>query len=82
MNTTEYMRTMHMDLLNEWREKVVREGERFTFAAGKKMEMSLSKTCMNCHPNKDQFCDQCHNYLDVKPYCWDCHVDPQILEKK
>ena len=47
--------------------------------------MSLSGTahtkdggsCMSCHANKDKFCDRCHDYLAVKPYCWDCHVEPQ-----
>ena len=38
--------------------------------------MSLTNTCLGCHSNKAQFCDQCHNYLEVTPYCWDCHVDP------
>jgi hypothetical protein len=42
--------------------------------------MSLQNTCMQCHPNKAEFCDRCHNYASVKPYCWDCHVEPK--EKK
>ena len=80
---TEYMRTSHMDLLNEWRDKVVREEERiYTSPGGKEFEMSLSNTCTNCHSNKSQFCDRCHNYLDVTPYCWDCHVEPPQMEIK
>ncbi len=80
VNTAEYMRTSHMDLLNDWRDKVVRENIRFTSINGKKTEMSLTKTCMSCHSNKEQFCDQCHNYLEVTPYCWDCHVEPKKPE--
>jgi hypothetical protein len=82
VKSASYMRTLHMDLLNEWRDDVVRDGRRFfTTASGKKFEMSLSKTCIQCHSNKDQFCDQCHNYLAVTPYCWDCHVEPEKMEK-
>lgn len=79
--STEYMRASHMDLLNEWRDEVVREGNRiYTSPTGKKFEMSLTKTCTNCHSNKTQFCDQCHDYLGVTPYCWDCHVEPPQME--
>ena len=75
---TEYMRTLHMDMLNQWRNSVVREDER-TYVApdGKEYDMSLSRTCMNCHSNKADFCDRCHNYAGVSPYCWDCHVEPR-----
>lgn len=75
---TEYMKTMHMNLLNEWRDKVVRDGIRYFDATdGNRYEMSLSNTCMSCHSNKSEFCDQCHNYLNVDPYCWDCHIEPE-----
>jgi hypothetical protein len=37
--------------------------------------MSLSNTCLDCHSNKAEFCDRCHNYASVSPYCWDCHID-------
>ncbi len=30
---------------------------------GKDYEMSLTDTCMDCHANKAQFCDACHNYV-------------------
>jgi len=71
------MRASHMDLLNEWRDEVVRNGHRTTVDDyGRTVEMSLSRTCMSCHSNKQEFCDSCHNYLAVAPYCWDCHVEP------
>jgi len=81
--SAEYMRDNHMELLNVWRDDAVRMGNRtFTTSSGKKFEMSLTKTCLGCHSNKAEFCDQCHNYLGVSPYCWECHVDPKKLEIK
>jgi hypothetical protein len=73
----DYMRTYHMDLLNEWRDDVVRRNDRIHVAPdGKAYDKSLSRTCMGCHYNKTDFCDQCHDYAGVTPYCWDCHVEP------
>jgi hypothetical protein len=78
---TDYMTTNHMDLLNEWRDQVVRDGERYeTGPDGVTYERSLSKTCLDCHVNKDKFCDRCHNYAAVDPYCWDCHIDLKELQ--
>ncbi|MBD3382073.1 MAG: cytochrome C [candidate division Zixibacteria bacterium] len=78
---TEEMRAAHMDLLNDWRKLVVRDGLRYyTAFDGEKVEMSMTKTCLGCHPNKDAFCDRCHNYMAVNPYCWDCHVNPKEFE--
>jgi hypothetical protein len=78
---TEYMRASHMDLLNEWRDLVVREEKRiYRSSSGKEFEMSLSNTCTNCHSNKSEFCDRCHDYLGVTPYCWNCHVEPPQME--
>ncbi|NCD24506.1 MAG: cytochrome C [Deltaproteobacteria bacterium] len=78
-----YMRTEHMQMLNEWRDEVVRDGvHEYHSKANHKVYMkSLTKTCMNCHENKDQFCDKCHATVSVNPYCWDCHVDPKGEKK-
>ena len=77
VRSKDYMRPYHMDLLNEWRDSVVRKGERFTEGPhGEQIEKSLSLTCLKCHANKENFCDRCHNYMAVDPYCWDCHVSP------
>lgn len=66
----------HMQLLNEWRDAVVRNGERmYVNLEGKSFDMSLSNTCLDCHSNKVEFCDRCHNYAAVSPYCWDCHIE-------
>lgn len=76
----DYMKANHMDLLNEWRDLVVRDGKRiYDSFDGKEYIMSLSNTCMDCHSNKSEFCDSCHDYSGVKPYCWDCHVDPEEI---
>jgi hypothetical protein len=31
---------------------------------------------MACHTSKKEFCDRCHDYTSVTPYCWDCHLAP------
>ncbi len=72
-----FMRSSHMNLLDDWRNSVVRDKNRvYVSSDGKKYEMSLSKTCTKCHANTEQFCDKCHNYLAVDPTCWQCHVQP------
>ena len=76
IRSTEYMRAEHMQLLDVWRESVVREGTRvYVNPEGKEFNMSLSNTCLDCHSNKAEFCDRCHDYASVRPYCWDCHID-------
>jgi hypothetical protein len=72
----DYMKAEHMQILDLWRETVVRDGQRvFTNPKGKEFVMSLSNTCLDCHSNKAEFCDRCHNYASVRPYCWDCHIE-------
>ena len=73
---TEYMKAEHMQLLDMWRDEVVRKGNRvYVNAEGKEFNMSLSNTCLDCHSNKAEFCDKCHTYASADPYCWDCHID-------
>lgn len=75
---TQYMRTSHMQMLNDWRNEVLREGKREKIIIdGKEHEKSLQNGCMKCHTSKKKFCDECHQYAAVKPYCWDCHVQPK-----
>lgn len=67
----------HMELLDQWRDSVVREGNRIYKAPdGVEYRMSLSNTCLSCHTDKARFCDKCHGYSGVDLFCWDCHVDP------
>jgi hypothetical protein len=71
------IRAEHMKLLNVWRDDVPRDGKRATFEIeGKQYQKSLMLTCMKCHTSKKQFCDKCHTYASVVPYCWDCHLAP------
>jgi hypothetical protein len=73
-----FMKAEHMVMINDWRDAVVREGNRlYTASDGQQYAMSLQNTCMKCHSNKSKFCDECHNYVGVKPYCWDCHIEPK-----
>ena len=79
VETIEFMRTNHMNLLDQWRDTVVRDDVR-TYTSemsGKTYTMSLTDTCLGCHTKKDQFCDACHTYSSVDPYCWGCHVIPE-----
>lgn len=78
----QYMKTTHMQMINEWRDDVLREGKRdYINARGEKVVMSLQNTCMKCHANKDKFCDSCHTYTGVNPYCWDCHLGPKQMKE-
>lgn len=70
-----YMTANHMDLLNQWRDAVVREGRHeYTSSSGRTYVMSLTGTCMGCHGDQEAFCARCHNYANVQPTCWDCHL--------
>ena len=76
VESTEYMRKKHMILLDEWKGRVVREGiKTYVASDGKEYEMSLTGTCLTCHSNKPEFCDQCHDYVGIEPNCWDCHTE-------
>lgn len=69
-----FMRARHMELLDSWREAVVRRGEQVYVAGdGRRHDMSLTRTCLGCHQHPDRFCDRCHQYAAVEAYCWDCH---------
>jgi hypothetical protein len=106
-----FMRSWHMQLLDEWRNEVVRKADwyyrprklarhmtldkrlldqwrhyisdgtrRYVPKTDKIYYKSLQNTCLDCHSNKSKFCDECHDYLGVHPYCWNCHIAPE--EKK
>jgi [DsrC]-trisulfide reductase subunit J len=69
-----FMRARHMELLDQWRNKVVREGERVYVASdGRSHTMSLTGTCLGCHGDAGEFCNRCHQYAGVEAPCWDCH---------
>ena len=76
----DYMRSYHMDLLDQWRDTAIRDGKRIfiseRWGEAHPIEISLSNTCIGCHDSKKDFCDKCHTYAGVEPYCWSCHVIP------
>ena len=83
VKSKEFMRSSHMQLLIDWRESLVRENVRtYTADDGRTYNISLTNTCLaQCHTNKADFCDRCHNYAGVQnPYCWDCHIDPENIQ--
>jgi hypothetical protein len=84
VESKEFMRAEHMQLLNNWRDSVVRDGNRgyMSDASHKRFNMSLQNECLKCHSNKKKFCDECHNYMAVNPYCFDCHIAPKEKEDK
>ena len=83
---TALMRSRHADLLRQWREAVVRDGQT-TYVSktfGETYPISLTKTCLGCHADRRAFCDRCHDYAGVRPRpdCWDCHVDSNDIKRK
>jgi hypothetical protein len=69
-----FMTGNHMNLLDDWRNAVVRDGQ--WMAPGQDYPMSLTRTCLSCH-SKEAFCQRCHDYANVSPTCWDCHVESE-----
>jgi hypothetical protein len=79
----EYMRANHMQLLNDWRDNVLRDDNRTAVQVeGRDYRKGLQQACMQCHSNKEKFCDNCHAYTAVNPYCWDCHLTPKEAASK
>ncbi len=71
---TAFMRAQHMELLNQWRNAVVRLDQHVYVASdGKRHTISLTGTCLGCHVEPDKFCNKCHAYAAVEVLCWDCH---------
>ena len=80
VESKEYMRNKHMQVLDLWRDSTVRAAKRvYMTDDGRAITMSLQNTCMSpdCHAKKSEFCDRCHDYTGVRPYCWDCHMPPK-----
>ncbi len=78
VESAQFMKEKHMQLLNSWRNLAVREGVSvYTATDGNQYNISLSGTCFQCHNDKQQFCDRCHSYTGTEPNCWDCHTVPE-----
>ncbi len=73
----EFMKSSHMRLLLDMRDRAVRQGiPTYAGADGKTYTIGLTSTCLEqCHGSKTEFCDRCHDYAGVSPGCWSCHVD-------
>ncbi len=68
------MRARHMELLDAWRNAVVRDDQHvYVATTGLSHPISLTGTCLRCHADPAKFCDRCHAYAGVDAYCWDCH---------
>ncbi len=77
----EYMRAHHMQVLDTWRHDSVREGNRTHVTPdGRHFDKSL-QTCLGCHARNRMFCFMCHQYANVKPTCWNCHLSPMETPK-
>ena len=77
IESNEFMRAWHMDMLNGWRNEAVRDANRtYTNSKGRKFDKSLTNTCMDCHEDEEKFCGECHDFAGVEPYCWSCHNLP------
>ena len=76
----EPMREDHPALLANWREQVVRFGQRtHRTADGRDLRIGLTSTCLGCHGPASQFCDRCHAQQAVSVSCWQCHSPfPQV----
>lgn len=73
---TQWMIEHHPELLIQWRNNVVRNDiQTYTASDGKQYQESLA-TCAQCHPDTEDFCNQCHNYIGVSLDCWNCHNLP------
>jgi hypothetical protein len=78
VEAADVMRKEHMQLLENWRDQAVRMDARYYEAGdGTIFQISLQKTCLDCHSNKADFCDRCHDYGKVNPDCWTCHLEPE-----
>lgn len=77
----EFMKTEHMQLLNQWRDAALRDGKTvYVNSQGQSYAVSLEESCLKCHSNPQQFCNTCHTYAGVNPYCWDCHTEGGTIQ--
>ena len=85
------MQANHMELLLQWREGVVRQGDVSRVEINdQSYAKSLTETCMACHTDRQKFCYRCHQYANTLPAwpardssvaqggirCWNCHLQP------
>lgn len=81
IESKEYMRENHMQLLLEWRDSAVRDGESvYINSKGKAYEISIQNTCLECH--NDTPTSTVINNTNITPptvnadsnqFCFSCH---------
>ncbi len=70
------MLRQHPQILADWRQQAVRGGLRVHLASdGRRVDGSLSGTCLGCHGAAEGFCNRCHSTVGVSLNCWSCHED-------
>lgn len=78
IESAEYMKANHMQMLLDWRDEAVREGKQvYVNSQGKEFEISLQNTCMECHSDNDAFtANAIPTATDVTTpnnFCFSCH---------
>ncbi|HWQ41986.1 MAG TPA: sulfate reduction electron transfer complex DsrMKJOP subunit DsrJ [Desulfosporosinus sp.] len=79
VESPEFMRANHMQLLNQWREESVRNGQTvYINSQGKPFEISLQDTCLKCHSTEAEKAAQTGGVsnpaTNVAPaFCASCH---------
>jgi hypothetical protein len=77
-----YMRFHHMELLQQARDEIVREGKTGDIMCeGRSVEVKL-ENCWQCHPSRERFCNRCHVAVNLYPNCFRCHYDPDEVPKR
>ncbi len=61
---TTFMRYHHYEFLKDLRDDVLRDGKR----GGIRLQ-----DCRQCHHPRAEFCDRCHEAVNLTPDCWNCH---------
>lgn len=76
----EYMRAQHMNLLDEWRNAAVRDGQRTYISVDEELayEISLTNTCLECHgdgkaASVGTLTESAIDELPQPDFCLSCH---------
>ncbi len=65
---TTYMRYHHMHLLKDIRDQAVRD------PAGKRKRRDIGlRSCSKCHTSQENFCNRCHEAVNLYLKCFECH---------
>jgi len=78
---TDFMRYHHWEFLKDLRDDVLRDGKRGAVQSGPvtpedARERPRLQDCRICHESRAEFCDRCHEAVNLTPDCWNCHDYP------